>query len=83
MMQESEQEALTALGTEGFPTGIVPLFQGICSSFFLKELHRNLLCVIFLIPRKEALVITLRFMLEGFFFFKERHKPNLMKPESQ
>ena len=68
MMQESEQEALSALRTEGFPTDTVPLFQGICP-FFLKELHHSLLCVIFLIPRKEALVITLRFMLEGFFFF--------------
>ena len=77
-MQESEQEALTALGTEGFPTGIVPLFQGICS-FFLKELHHNLLFVIFLIPIKEALVITLRFMLEVFlflfFFFKKGINP--------
>lgn len=45
MMQESEKEALSTLGTEGFPTGIALLMQGICP-FLPKELQHNLLCVI-------------------------------------
>lgn len=83
MMQESKEEALSTLGTEGSPTGFILPIQGICSSFLPKELCHNLLCVIFLIPRKEALVITLGSMLESSFKKKKSHKPSLMRPESQ
>lgn len=58
MIQNSDKEASATLCTEGSPTVIIPLIPGIFSSL-PKELHHNLLRIIFLTPREEAVVIII------------------------